>query len=39
MAQPAKQQQKSDKIASFLIAGIAMAGMGIVLGVVILLGP
>lgn len=39
MAQHVKERRKSDKIASFLIAGIAMAGMGIVLGVVILLGP
>ena len=39
MAQHAKEQQKSDKIATFLIAGIAMAGMGIVLGVVLLIGP
>jgi hypothetical protein len=39
MAPHVKERQKADKIASFLIAGIAMAGMGILLGVVILLGP
>jgi hypothetical protein len=39
MEQHAKEQQKSDKIATFLIAGIAVAGMGIVLGVVLLIGP
>ncbi len=39
MDQHAKEQQKSDRIATLLIAGIAVAGMGIVLGVVLLLGP
>lgn len=39
MEQHANDQQKSDKIATVLIAGIAAAGMGIVLGVVLLLGP
>lgn len=39
MEQHAKEQQKSDRIATFLIAGIAVVGMGIVLGVVLLLGP
>jgi hypothetical protein len=39
MAQHAKEQQKSDRIATFLIAGIALSGIGIVLGVILLLGP
>jgi hypothetical protein len=39
MPQHVREQQKADKIASFLIAGIAMTGMGILLGIVLLLGP